>query len=366
MPYYSKNEKYGVNRGNALFYPTEKLVGFYEQYLFTQFVNVEELQKKCSQNDHKILNIFLKKLGVKDKDPEMKDEVFNIILPQYEVNGKPINNTVEEGVKHLKILLQFYSECPQNLVDDYVIKLKTIQFLLYKTAEDPEEKYWGKAENLYYPTEDLLFYFETKPDTNFVDIEDYQEYIEEKDRQILKEFLLKIGVSELPRILDREITDWYEKNNIKAKSGENLKSGTYGYTEQGAFDKFMDGCSEILDNINKEKSDNLWTILNSLSRKYQNFNQELTGKHKYFYYFQQYQYFESTTLTRLKTTKWLISTTNEFVVPYEITINELAERYVRNRELEELLEFKSGITLEKEKEIFVKNLSNEEYLEFKN
>lgn len=296
---------------------------------------------------------FIENFGI--KKPSLKDEIYNHILPLYKKDGEIDTDT------HFKKFFKYWKD--EGRPEDFINLIKDKEFVAYKTKVD-ETTYRGNANTIYYPFLDLQGYFAPKPDTRFVDLEDYHKFIEEKDRQILKEFLLKIGVSELPRILNREITDWNEKNKLKAENGETIKSGTYGYEGQGTFDKWIDGCSEILDNVNKEQSDNLWTILILFSQKRHNFKQELTGEHKYVYYSKQrYQYFESTALTRLKTTKWLISTANEFVAPYEITINELAEGYVKNSDLESLLGFKPSVVLTEAQRIAQK-FENEEQAEF--
>src|SRR5690606_36116179 len=89
------------------------------------------------------------------------------------------------------------------------------EFVSYKTNED-ETTYRGIANKIYYPTSELVKYFESKPDTKFVDLADYYSFItEEKEQQILKEFLLKLGVKELPKLFVKQIKDtYYEKEKI--------------------------------------------------------------------------------------------------------------------------------------------------------
>ena len=87
---------------------------------------------------------------------------------------------------------------------------KNVRKNLYK------QKKYARENEIYFPNNELLKYFEPKSDTKFVDLDDYYSFItDEKDKVILKEFLLKLGVSEQPRILTRVISDWSEKNNIK-------------------------------------------------------------------------------------------------------------------------------------------------------
>ena len=123
--------------------------------------------------------------------------------------------------------------------------IKDKKFVSYKTAND-DTTYRGRSNEIYFPNNELLKYFEPKSDTKFVDLDDYYSFItDEKDKVILKEFLLKLGVSEQPRILTRVISDWRKKNNIKTRLGESLRYGSSGYGGQGTFDKIIDGCKEI-------------------------------------------------------------------------------------------------------------------------
>jgi hypothetical protein len=69
---------------------------------------------------------------------------------------------------------------------------------------------------------------------------------------------------------------------------------------------------------------------------------------------------EPTTLTQLKKRKWLLSKNGEFVAPNEITINELADGYESNLELERLLGFKPTVFLTETERIAQKFESEEE------
>lgn len=287
---------------------------------------------------------FIENFGI--KQPSLKDEIYNHILPLYDT---------DEGIDtrpHFEIFFKYWKE--EGRPEDFINLIKDKSFILYKTNDD-ETRFRGEASDIYYPTSDLEKYFESKPDTKFVDLEDYYSFITETgDKHLLKEFLTKLGVRDLPRILKREITDWDEKNKIKSNWGESLKSGTYGYSGQGTFDKVIDGCKEVLKKIDAEKSLLLWRYLGTMQLS------ELQGEHKYFYYSQQRQSFEATTLTLLKTKKWLLSNNNEFVAPIEITINELADGYESNAELERLLGFKPTVILTETERIARKFESEEE------
>jgi len=287
---------------------------------------------------------FIEAFGI--KKPSLKDEIYNHILPLYNEDGDI------DTESHFKMFFKFWKE--EGRPEDFLELIKDKEFVSYKTAND-DTTYRGRSNEIYFPNNELLKYFESKSDTKFVDLDDYYSFItDEKDKVILKEFLLKLGVSEQPRILTRVISDWSEKNNIKTRLGESLRYGSSGYSGQRTFDKIIDGCKEIINGIDYEKSLLLWNILSKTKPS------KLEGVHKYFYYSQQYQYFESTTVTLLKTNKWLLSINDVLVAPYEISIDELDESYEIDSDLEILLGFKPKVILTREERIAQKFESEEE------
>ena len=283
---------------------------------------------------------FVENFGI--NKPSLKDEIYNNILPFYEKDGEIDTET------HFKKFFTYWKNAGRP--EEFISLIEDKEFVSYKTNED-ETTYRGIANEIYYPTTDLVKYFESKPDTKFVDLDDYYSFItEEKEQQILKEFLLKLGVSLLPRIFEKEITD----ASIKAKL--NLRQSTYGYNDRNTTtDRIIDGCNEITKNIDNEKSLILWRYLKKLSSY-----EYSQGSHRYFYYSQQYQSFESNALTILKKRKWLLADSGEFVAPSEICINELSNGYDSNSELERLLGFKPSVVLTETERIASKFESEEE------
>jgi hypothetical protein len=283
---------------------------------------------------------FIENFGI--KKPSLKDEIYNNILPLYEKDGEIDTET------HFKKFFTYWKNAGRP--EEFISLLEDKAFVSFKTNED-ETTYRGIANEIYYPTPELVKYFESKPDTRFVDQADYYSFItEEKEQQMLEEFLLKLGVSLLPRIFEKEITDASIKANL------NLRQSTYGYNDRNTTtDRIIDGCNEITKNIDKEKSLILWRYLKKLSS-----SEYSQGSHKFFNYSQQYQSFESNALTLLKKRKWLLTISGEFVAPSEICINELSDGYESNSELERLLGFKPTVVLTETERIASKFESEEE------
>lgn len=346
IPYINNENEEGFSIGKSLFYPTEYLITFYSQRPSTEFVNIELLNGKIPEK--KILDSFLKKLGVNDKKPELKDEINNIIIPKYNANISPQVDE-SENFNDLKTIVNYFQKCPNDEVETLIEKLKDLEFLL---CIDDRFHYYSPQE-IYYPSDELKMYFESKSDTKFINYEAYYTSLEnEQERQAFDVLLTKLGVSSLPRIKKVNLS-WQERTALNLQNG----SGTYS-SDTHQF--IIDGCSEILENINKEKSLLLWKVLSKLQHKVDSYwndeayylNNELQGINKYFYRTWHFESFESKTLTDLRTKEWLLNTDGELVSPQNISQSDLDEEYKRNFELEELLGFiPSNVLTEKEEKL---------------
>lgn len=275
---------------------------------------------------------FIENFGI--KKPSLKDEIYNNILPAYDTDS---------GIDtrpHFKMFFNYWKEAGRP--EEFINLIKDKAFLIYKTHEN-EQKFRGVASDIYYPSRDLEKYFETKPDTRFVDLEEYHSFIREsKNQQELKDFLLKLGVSESPRVLKQKTEN---SNNYEIIREYKLNLGIYIHNRRNNFttrilNSDLDGLTEILSNIDSEKSLLLWRYITKYSAYY-----NAVFEYAVSTYETRKKEFPSYIIKKLKTTSWLKSTSGKFVSPNEITINELAEGYDRNQELERLLDFKSIVVL---------------------
>lgn len=290
---------------------------------------------------------FFENFGI--KKPSLKDEIYNDILPLYDTN---------EGIDtrpHFDMFFKYWKE--EGRPEDFINLIRDKSFILYKTNHD-ETRFRGEASEIYYPTSDLEKYFETKPDTKFVDLEYYYSFIsEEKDQQILKSFLLKLGVNLFPRILIQETKDFSNNHIIKEN---NLDSGIYIHKRRYDFstrilNRDIDGLNEIIKKNDFDKSLLVWKLISKFSSYYNAIFEYAVST-----YDTRKIEFPSSFIKTLKSSKWVLSNIGEFVAPSEITRNELANGYESNLELERLLGFKTTIVLTETEKIAQKFKSVEE------
>ena len=275
----------------VLFLPDDDIEGY-------TTVKKELLSKKVTRE-------FIEKFGV--KRPSLRDEIYNKILPAY--------NTDEEidTSPHFMKFFRYFKECRNNEVSEFIDLIKDKEFLFYMTAED-DDVYRGVAEDIYLPTSDLKDWFETKPDTEFLLRDEYHEMVDEKDHKTLGDFFKMLGVSSLPKVI---LADWtpawiklHERNLSTEGRGHNLE------------DKSLDGCEQIIANIDAVRSALLWGVLANASLL-----DSLRGRHTWFYRRPQSEYFKSTEEQRLLTTKWILNKAGELVSADVVTIQTLSDEY---------------------------------------
>lgn len=204
---------------------------------------------------------FYKKIGV--KEPSFKDEIYSKILPRY-ANGMPDDKIIKSDFRKI---IRFFKECPHAEHEEFVKKIK--EKLLLRCKLKNGEVAEGKAEEIYFCTDDLKIWFENKKSVKFIDIDYYRSICEYND---VNDFFNKIGVERMPRtefesIKEKNSSDdkwsydfkslkeYLKKEDNKRTSPNNLVYGFYS----------IDGFNEFISNsIDEKKSQLLWKSLFAL------------------------------------------------------------------------------------------------------
>lgn len=305
------------NQEAVLFLPTEDGSGY------------DTVHRDLLQNENTAA--FLRDFGI--KKPSLKSEIYLHILPQYQ------DDRALDPRPHFRKFFEYYRSCPNSEVNGFLDLIRRCEFLMYRSADD-EAQYRGRADELYFPTEALQAWFETKPDTKFVSYVEYAAMVGEEAEADLRDFLTALGVKNVPCLLTCQLS---EQEAYELQS----EWPSYGRDKEW-IETRLDGCAEILEAAleerSAEKSEVIWKELLELIGagvlKKDSWAQDsvLYGKYRYFYYKQCSSRFESTTAKRLRTLPWLMNREGEFVPANELAVQTLSPRYdLSGDEVPELL-----------------------------
>lgn len=278
---------------------------------------------------------FVNQMGV--REPSFRDRIYNLVLPQYRSSGKI------DVKAHFLLFFDYYCKCSREEEKELIDILKDCKFLMYYRNGNPN-LYRGKANELYFPTEDLKAFLSGKTDINYLALEAYKKLIEydHKRERLLQQFFEELGVRKEVRILAVPV-DPVSCGRIDLPVPKTRREIEYEET-------IIEGCKELVDLIittnDQEKSIALWNGLlriievNCNSKDCKSLSSLLTGICRYFYRRPQEESFISSDAKLLRRKKWIVSKTGEFVSPDEINVSELADVYdTDSRSSEELVAF---------------------------
>ena len=323
-----------------LFLPVKNMSGY-------KVINPELLKNEETK-------AFIEQIGV--KQPSLKDQIYNIILPQYQ-DGEDIDTD-----PHFMMFFKYFCKCSHEEVGDFIDLIKDYEFLKYYEPED-KQVYRGAASSMYLPTPELKAFFETKPETRFIALDEYKELVGTTQEKQMMDFLSALGIK-------TEIDILKENISYGASGREDLprphSTRAIFYTEY-----VIDGCKEIVDYIETNKDSTKSVILwNALLRvietrcsswSYRTLYSLLRGTCSYFYYSHQETGFASSDALLLKNSAWLMNKEGEFVSSYDITVETLSELYDTDSETSQgLLDFLGIVEETVEEEEDGSNLTDEQ------
>lgn len=296
-----------------------------EKYNLVLFLPTGEDSDYKTVNDKLLENADIKAFltsTMKITKPALKNEVYNKILPKFEKGGSFYS------VSDFNKLFEYYAfECSKVDQNGYISDLKQYDIIRYSSS-DRTGVYRGKVDNyssIYFPTEELKEYFRAKPSTKFVEMDDYIELAGKENEEVLYSFLIELGVSKRVQVIDKIIPEWEARGRTQWKWAHS--NGEDEWSE-----KVVDGCSEnikvIGDKKNKADSVFFWNkIVDLINCENIDLNYRLKGCHRYYYYRQRTESFDSINVSELRKSKWLCTKSGEFVSPSETYVKALAEGY---------------------------------------
>ncbi|MEI6132578.1 MAG: DEAD/DEAH box helicase [Bacillota bacterium] len=299
-----------------LFLPTEEENGY-------ETVNFELLENEKTV-------AFLNQLGI--TVPSLKDEIYNKILPQYK------NGIAENARTHSKKFFQFYQDCTQAETQTFISLLKDCNFVLFSTAND-EQQYLSTADSLYFPHESLQKWFQAKPDTKFIEFDEYLHLFGEDHKEGIIRFFTDIGVKNEPMVISF-LMNYEDAMQISTDWPKSTRQHKW-------IDKYIDGSKEIIEFLIQHPSPDVSVIVWDQLLKfvengyaYNSLRNIMQGKCEYLWKKTQFQLFDSSEAIRLRTKPWLVNKSGAFVAADELTFQMLSTQYnTSSAEVIELLQF---------------------------
>lgn len=269
---------------------------------------------------------FLKHFGIKEPDP--KDEIYNIILPKYDCDILPDSS---ESLLHFKKIFSYYLQCPRGEESKFIRLIKNCQFIRFYSKENTEYCL-ERANSLYIPSLELQKWFDSKADTKFIDWECYVKLMEQDSEENLSDFFIALGAKNAPSIAERELS-WMDAHKI-ISHWEHEDNKYYARW----YETFIDGCEEIVElTITSNSFDNsklIWEWLLHLveSGKLRAIHNSRIGslylRYNFSYYGSQRQFYDlSRNTTLLRTKPWLLNSDGEFVSADKLTVQKLHQQY---------------------------------------
>lgn len=297
--------------------------------------------RKDFAEDKELIEL-LKELGAREYSK--RDYVYKLLKKRYE--------DVDELIYATKHIFDYYCECSiparDSFLQEYKTELNNFQWLTgYNEKEENYDE--GVSNDTYYPTQDLIDYFNlcsNLSDNNFLYISEYVGIINNREPSFI-EFLKDIGFGFNPKLKCESIPyDEVESRGLPRECSRHSSSYPDSWIEYRLI-----GCIEniryIVDNNNqfeerKYRSILLWKILSDCIL---DIKDSWCGKYSFTFYHkhtENSQPFESSDVKCLKEDPWLINNQNCFVSATEVTQQSMSLEYVKSEELFAFLGIRSN------------------------
>ncbi len=262
--------------------------------------------------------MFIDDIGI--KQPSLKDQIYNIILPQYK-DGAEIDTD-----PHFILFFKYYCKCSNDEVEEFINLIKECEFLTYYNEGD-SQPYRGRADSMYLPTKQIIKYFETKKGVRLLALEEYLELVGLPSEKNLISFLTELGIKKEVSIVTR---------TIDYSTAVEMDLPYHHSTKGNSWEEFsIEGCKEIIEYICKnkdhEKSIVLWNcllgIIGERCKSWGTLDSILSGTEHYFYYAPQISIFQSSDAKALKESAWIKDINGNFVSSDALYLDILSDNY---------------------------------------
>lgn len=271
-------------------------------------ISAEYVDKKQTQK-------LIERLGI--KTPELKDKIFNKILKKDNFNPK----------SDFRAFLDYYIELTEGDEETYpfIRQIRDKHFILGISEDGTSVGEAYVPSDLYYPSDELRYYFQGTCDSMFVDVDAYMDYLRKKESKYLHDFLIDLGVLESVDLVEVE----YSKDEADEFGSKWPRTTRYQKWTEYRIDHDEFVLNKIKDNVDVELSVYFWKQLVKFFETNRTGCNGLYygGAYRYFFREQLYKKFDGPGTALLHDMEWIFNKSGVLCSPETITIQELDSRY---------------------------------------
>lgn len=268
-------------------------------------------------------------------------------------------------VERFRSIVNYCSTCTDEELIEIVKVFRATDSLL---AFNPATAKCGRrsARCCYYPTDDLMFYFEGSTDVWFVDIRKYKEIVGNAGERGLQRLMVAMEMRQSPPY-------WLElsRDQISELYGGRTWHSSYRRQSEKWTDLYIKGCrtwfrrfqGETNSEIQLRMSVIFWQYCCEMVRMvvsgHEHIEDKLQGVHRYFYNYQwQEESYETYLHNLLKNTIWLFDNSGEMRRHADLVVEKMNDLYdVKSKEAWQLLEL---LGIRHDEKLMALNLLSEE------
>ncbi|MBQ5990728.1 MAG: AAA family ATPase [Oscillospiraceae bacterium] len=252
--------------------------------------------------------------------PSLKDHVYDLIRELK-------TGSVVDYSEVFRTFFKYYLSLTHTELGRFISSIKELSFIECYDIKDENTILKKKAENIYFPSRELRFYFLYKTSRYFLNEKYYNNICGEENESKIREFLIKLGVNETPGIItrilsDEEVEQW---SYYLPKPERSTRKITY-------YEKTIDGLDEFLDHDEEycgmTTTFFVWnSLLNLISSEKSDLENLLTATCDYYYSRPHKIEYKSSVIEKLRTKCWLFDKEASMWSPADLDINDLSDEY---------------------------------------
>ncbi len=241
--------------------------------------------------------------------PELKDKIYSKILKKNSING---TSDFQSLLDYYIQLIEEDGSADYEFIHSIIPIIDNKEFIMCINA-DGEKITAAPSDIIYFPTEDLKIYFEGYSDVLFVDIDEYNRILTNKQKTYSEGFFELLRISKHVRILSSVLSEQVVRYKYPDIQWD------YSSRDKSWIDYGLDACEFVIKKIQDNRDKALSVILwNELLNAYSD-SKFIRMEYKWFYRKSYTQKYAGTQTELLKAEKWIFNRIGELKAPVDMS-----------------------------------------------